>query len=463
MSALASWSTIDTWIVVVAAMSAAACALVGGWLVLRRMSMLGDAISHSVLPGLGGAFIVAVALQSMVREGSLHLPNWLEPVVMSNPRSGPIMFIGAALAGLLTAVLTQWISNFGRVDRGAAMGVVFTTLFALGLLLLVQVADDVDLDPSCVLYGAVELTPLDRVEVFGGSIPRAAANLGVVLVIDLVFIAVFYKELKITSFDPELATTLGINAQWMHYALIVLVALTTVASFEAVGSILVIAMLIVPGATAWLITDRLARMLGLSVVFAVIAAILGHVSAITVPTWFGFTDTNTSGMMAATAGVIFIIVMLVGPRQGVFSRLLNRRHVRQRIVREDMLGALYRLHTADEREPATLVGLATVLQTPTSRLRAAAGRLQRQGLVELRGEEMRLTEAGRQQGADLVRSHRLWERYLHDHGPVEPTRLHTIAHQLEHITDANMQERLSAAAGHPSHDPHGREVPPSER
>lgn len=299
------WFAIDTWIVVVGALAAVACALLGNFLVLRKMSMMGDAISHAVLPGLAIAFLV------------------------TGTRASLTMFIGAAIVGVLTAVFTQWISRFGKVDEGASMGIVFTSLFALGLLLIVQAADHVDLDPSCVLYGAIELTPLDvvyRPEIFGGTlqVPRAAIVLAAVLLLNLGFIVAFYKELKISSFDSELATTMGINANLMHYLLMTLVAVTTVAAFEAVGSIIVIAMLIVPPATAHLLTDRLWLMIVLSVVLAVLAAVLGHISALIVPTWFGFADTSTSGMMAVVTGVLFSVVFMFAPKYGVLTKRFRK-------------------------------------------------------------------------------------------------------------------------------------------
>ena len=295
------WFPIDTWIVVTGALCAAACALVGNFLVLRKMSMMGDAISHAVLPGLAIAFMV------------------------TGTRSSLFMFIGAAVVGVLTAVFTQWINRFGNVDRGASMGIVFTTLFALGLLLIVQAADHVDLDPGCVLYGALELTPLDvawRIEIFDTivAVPRAALVLLGVLAFNALIIGFFYKELKISSFDPELATTLGIPAQAMHYLLMTLVAITAVASFEAVGSIIVIAMLIVPAATAHLLTDRLSGMIIVSLVFGVLAAVLGHVSALVIPGWFGFSDTSTSGMMAVASGLLFAVVLFLSPTQGILWR-----------------------------------------------------------------------------------------------------------------------------------------------
>ena len=272
------WHGIDTWIVVIGALAAGACALLGNFLVLRKMSMMGDAISHAVLPGLAIAFMVTGARASLS------------------------MFIGAAIAGVLTAVFTQWISRFGKVDEGASMGIVFTTLFALGLLLIVQGADHVDLDPSCVLYGAIELTPLDvvwRPTLFGCflEVPRAAFVLVGVVLLNTVFIVAFFKELRISSFDAELATAMGIYSKLMHYLLMTLVAVTTVACFEVVGSIIVIAMLIVPAATAHLLTDRLWLMVVLSVLVAIVSAVLGHLSALIVPAWFGFADTSTLSLI----------------------------------------------------------------------------------------------------------------------------------------------------------------------
>ena len=301
-----SWYTIDTWIVVIGALAAISCALLGNFLILRKMSMMGDAISHAVLPGLAIAFLLTSARTSLV------------------------MFIGAAVVGVITAVFTQWISRFGKVDEGASMGIVFTSLFAIGLLLIVKAADHVDIDPSCVLYGSIELTPLDvirRPAIFGleFQVPRAALILGVIVILNLGFLLSFFKELRISSFDPELATTMGINSNLVHYLLMSLVAVTTVAAFEVVGSIIVIAMLIVPAATALLLTDRLWVMVALSVVFACASALLGHISALVVPSWFGFDDTSTSGMMAVVSGLLFALIMLVAPRNGLIAKYLRNR------------------------------------------------------------------------------------------------------------------------------------------
>lgn len=308
-----SWYPIDTWIVIIGALCAVACALPGALLVLRQMSMMGDAISHAVLPGLAIAFLI------------------------TGSRTSVPMFIGAALVGVLTAVFTQWVSTWGKVDRGASMGIVFTTLFALGLLLIVRAADHVDLDPGCVLYGAIELTPLDTalsISPWGVpiEIPRAAIVLAVVLLLNLSIIVLFFKELRITAFDPELATALGINANLMHYLLMTMVAITTVASFEAVGSIIVIAMLIVPAATASLLTERLAPMLVVSALLAVCSALGGHLAALVVPGWFGFASTSTSGMMATTTGAFFLLAWLFAPRHGLVTRRIDNRRSKPGLI-----------------------------------------------------------------------------------------------------------------------------------
>lgn len=290
-----TWLPYDTWIVTVGALTATACALPGCFLVLKKMSMMGDAISHAVLPGLAVGYL------------------------LTGSRTSVVMFIGAVITGLLTAWFTQWISDRGRVDYGASMGIVFTAFFALGLILIVQGAYQVDLDPDCVLYGALELTPLDVAFTLaaGGyliEVPRATVILSVVLLLNLSVLVGLFKEFRICSFDPELATAQGISARRMHYLLMSLVAITTVAAFEAVGSIMVIAMLIVPPASALLLTRSLAPMLLLSVALAILSAALGHVGALFIPPVLGFESTNTAGMMATTSGLLFFLCAVLRRR-----------------------------------------------------------------------------------------------------------------------------------------------------
>lgn len=308
-----NWTSFDTWIVVVGALCAVACTLPGCFLVLRKMSMMGDAISHAVLPGIAIGFL------------------------MTGARSSIPMFLGAAITGVLTAVFTQWVSKFGRVDRGAAMGIVFTTLFAVGLILIVQAADHVDLDPSCVLYGAMELTPLDTIEVLGVMIPRAAISLGIVLLLNLSLITLLFKELKLSSFDEGLSNTLGFSSNLLQYLLMSMVAVTTVAAFEAVGSIIVIAMLIVPPATALLLTRRLIPMIVIAASVGILSAILGHLSAVTVPKLFGYESTSTSGSMATATGFLFTVAWLFNPSEGLLvKQFRNTKKINESVPVEEL-------------------------------------------------------------------------------------------------------------------------------
>jgi manganese/zinc/iron transport system permease protein len=283
-----NWTEIDTWIIITGALISMACAIPGTYLQLNKQSMLGDAISHAVLPGIAIAFLFS-------------------------GRKDPLpMLIGAALAGLFTGLLSNLIHRHGKVDTGAALGVVFCSLFALGLVLIRVAADHVDLDPSCVLYGAIELAVID-----GGPVPQVVWLSGGILALNLGLTLIFYKELRLAAFDPRFAETVGIPSGVLQYGLTVTTAITTVVAFESVGSILVIAMLIVPGATALLLSHRVGGVLGISLLLAAASAIGGHIAAISVaPTFLaqltGHTEIgalSSAGMMAACAGFIFFVVL----------------------------------------------------------------------------------------------------------------------------------------------------------
>jgi manganese/zinc/iron transport system permease protein len=292
------------------------------------------------------------------------------------------------------------------------------------------------------------------------EIPRAALTNGAMLLVNLLFVGVLYKELKITSFDPDLATTMGINAGLMHYVLMALVAATTIAAFESVGSILVIAMLIVPGACAHLLTDRLPVMLALSLLISALSAVLGHWSAIALPPLIGFRDTGTAGMMATAAGIIFFLIFLLAPRHGVAGRWLNRNLLALQIDRDDILGFLYRHRelAPEGTPPVKQIDLAGALLSKT-RARLASWDLARRGLIRRQEGGLRLTAEGLKAAKNLIRSHRLWEAYLCEKMGFCDKDVHYTAHRLEHFTDSDMQARLDEAAGKPQNDPHQRKIP----
>ncbi|TVR34212.1 MAG: iron ABC transporter [Spirochaetaceae bacterium] len=435
------WTALDNWIVLAGALAGASCALVGAFLVLRKMSMMGDAISHAVLPGIALAFI------------------------LTGSRANAVMFIGAAAVGVVSAVLVEAVRRYGKLEHGASMGVVFTVLFAVGLILIERAARHVDIYPEHVLYGAVELVPLHLVSIAGLEIPRGVAVLAVMLIINLAVVTVLFKELRLATFDPGLATTLGINATAMHYLLMTLTALTTVAAFEVVGSILVIAMLIVPGATAHLLTRRLLPFLAVSVAIALLAAVLGHLAAIGIPPWFGFEDTSTSGAMATVLGLFFLIAFLAAPEEGVIARGWNLAGLRLSIVTQDALGLLARA-AEDPANPDGSLSASDFRSVSLSPFRSAGAGLvvalallRARGLVAVDKRRFRLTQRGQTAAREVLRVHRLWERFFYDEGGVELGELHSAADLLEHYTDSDLRKALSDRFTGQRTDPRGKRIP----
>jgi len=292
-----------------------ACAIVGCFLVLRRMSLMGDAISHAVLPGIVGGFLLHALLERIGANVNLSL----------------MFFAGAVAIGVITAALSELVHRLGRVEPGASMGVVFTVLFAVGVIMLEQTGGrTIHLDAGCVLYGAMEdavwLNPPAAAADFVKAehwhyFPRQVTSLALVLIADIAFIVLLFKELRISAFDPGLAAAQGINPGVMHYLLMTFVAITTVASFEAVGSILVVAMLIVPALVAHLFADRLAPMLWLSAAVAALAAIGGYGAAVA-------TDANGAGMIGVSLGVILALAAAFSPRGGLLRSAPARLIVR---------------------------------------------------------------------------------------------------------------------------------------
>lgn len=429
-----SWIwALDGPVLLVAIVAAIACALPGTFLVLRRMSMMGDAISHAVLPGLVLAFVI------------------------TGTRGSWPMFVGAAIVGVLTAWLTEVVRKGGNVEEGASMGVVFTALFAVGLVLVNLYGHHADLDPGCVLYGMLETVGNSvAFHVWGVGVPWAAVRLGVVALVNLLIVVLLFKEFRISSFDPALATTMGINATVMHFLLMTMTAVTTVAAFEAVGSILVVAMLIIPAATAHLLTDRLWLVVLLGLVVAVASAVLGHLSAIAIPAWIGLDKSLTvAPMIAVAGGAILFAAVLASPRYGIVSKWWHRFALAIRIAREDVLVTL-------SREDDRTLPVATIRGfTGSSRfaMSMALRRLTSARQISLRdGHTVQLTDAGAEEATRLLRSHRIWETYLTEKMNVAPDHTHGKAHRLEHVSPT-LAERVAEELGQPTRDPDGKQIP----
>ena len=307
------------WIVLMGFLITAACGMIGNYLILRRMALVGDAISHSVLPGLAIAFLLMHSLKTVP------------------------MFIGALVAGILTTVLIELIHKKSRVKQDSAIGITFSTLFAIGVILIsFGQTDAVHLDAECVLYGEIAFVPLDLVQTqlgpgalsvvekipglnsemfLNGNLltipPPSVIRMAVVTGITLLLILVFYKELLVTSFDSGLSSSLGINSTVVHYTLMGMLSVIIVSAFEAVGAILVIAMLILPGATASLLVHRLPPMFGITVIHAALSAGGG----IHLATWL---NCSPAGAMVVAGSVLFALAWMFSPSQGLLRRWLRR-------------------------------------------------------------------------------------------------------------------------------------------
>ncbi|HZT83772.1 MAG TPA: metal ABC transporter permease [Gemmataceae bacterium] len=349
---------------------AAACALPGVFLVLRRMALMSDAISHAVLLGIVVAFFLVGDLAS------------------------PWLLLGAALTGVATVSLVELLHRTRRVKEDAAIGLVFPALFSAGIILIARYAGHLHLDTDAVLLGELAFAPFDRLTLFGWDWgPRSTWLMGAVLALNAGFIALFYKELKLATFDAGLATALGFSPAFLHYALMALVSGTVVGAFEAVGSALVVALVIAPPATAYLLTDRLSRMLLLSAGVGALSAVAGY--------WLAhLLDASIAGSMAAVTGVCFAAALLLAPGRGLLATARRRR--RQRWEFAETMLAIHLLNHEGlpeaERE-SRVAELHEHLRWKPDFVARVVQRAERRGLVARQGEHLALTGPGR----DLAR------------------------------------------------------------
>lgn len=456
---MSNFFTLDFVPLLTAIFAALSCALLGNFLVLRRLSLMGDAISHTVLPGIVFSFL------------------------FFDTRGGPLLLFGAMLAAIITTILVETTKKLANLETGAAMGVVFSSLFALGVLMMEQAsARNVDLDAECLLYGQLEgLLWMPPAEATGLQsllyIPIELYTVSGVFAVSFVFVLLFYKELRLASFDPEMSTSLGYNATLLHYLQMIITAAAVVAAFEAVGSILVIGMLICPAATSRLLTDSLRIQLLASLIIAAATTVIGYYLATQAPYLVELNvSLNASGMMLVTSGIVFTAVALFAPRYGLVAQKISQRRLTTTIILEDILGILYRVQekSAELSPPSTPDSLLTsTAQMPSleeirarlphpctdQQLTRALDRGYREGLfVKAATPEIQLTASGKERALNLIRSHRLWENYLLENTDLDSTQVHKPAESLEHITSPQLQEELAAQTTRQK-DPHGNEIP----
>ena len=299
----------------IASIVAIACAIPGTFLVLRKMALISDAISHSILPGLVLGFFITHDLNS------------------------PLLIITAALSGVVTVVLVEFIQKTKLVKEDTAIGLVFPVLFSIGVIMIAKNANDVHLDTDAILLGELAFAPFDRFLVDGSDLgPKSLWIIGTILLITIGLLFAFFKELKISTFDVGLAAALGFSPIMIHYGLMSVASITIVGSFDAVGAILVVALMIAPAATAYLLTDNLKRMLSLSVVFGVFSAIAGY--------WLAhWLDASISGSMTTILGIVFLLVYLFAPKRGLISVLYRNK---QQQIEVSLLTFLLHLNNHQE-------------------------------------------------------------------------------------------------------------------
>lgn len=357
----------------IASVVAAACALPGVFLVLRRMAMMSDAISHTVLLGIVLAFFVVQEL------------------------GHPLLIVGATLVGVLTVALVEAFGRTRLLKQDAAIGLTFPILFSLAIILVSLFARDVHLDEHMVFQGDLVFAPFDRLVIFGVDVgPRTLIVMSLILVANVVLITLFYKELKLSTFDASLAASFGFAPTMIHYGLMTMVSVTAVGAFDAVGSILVIAFMIVPPATAYLITDKLGTMLWLSVAIGIVGSISGY--------WLARQyDTTIGGTIVTMLGILFTAVLMFAPQRGLVS--IARRRMRQRWeFAETMLAIHLSNHEghASYADESRIEHLSEHMRWDHQFAAQVVRRAQRDGLILRRDNSLYLTESGRVRASEAM-------------------------------------------------------------
>lgn len=290
----------QVYILIIACVVATACALPGVYLVLRKVALMSDAISHAILLGI-------VVFYWFLQD--LH---------------SPFLVLGAVITGLLTVILTELIISSNRLKKDAAIGLVFPVFFSIGVIMINLLSRNVHLDQDAVLLGEIGFAPFNTWMVAGHNLgPISLWVMGSILIVNILFVGFFYKELKLSTFDSALSFSLGFSPVVLHYSLMTLVSLTAVGAFDAVGSILVVALMITPPSTAYLLTKRLSRMIALSVLFGLMSAILGFFTA-------DLLNVSISGSMATLSGLLFLVALFFSPSQGLLQKYM--RHKYQRVL-----------------------------------------------------------------------------------------------------------------------------------
>lgn len=388
------------------------CGILGVFIVLRNMSLIGDALAHAILPG--------VVLAVIFVGGS----------VIS-------FFYGSVLAGLVTVIIITWIQQNVSTKNDAAIGIVFTTMYSIGVIGISRVSSEgVHLDLKDFLVG----------NVLGVSNEDLYLTLGVLIYVVL-SVVLLYRYLFAITFQSVIAKTMGIPVQMIHYFLMLLLSFAVVASVRTVGIILEVAMLITPAATAILLFKRLHQVIIASGLIGLLATTSGLLVAIAL-------DAPPAPMMAVVAALFYLVAVFFAPKKGLFFKMHRRNQLQRKIRWEDIIKQAYRLN---ENEGLTISNLSERLQLNTAQLQRSLNLLKNKGFFEK--NELQLTDKGRDAGKQLVRAHRLWETYLVEKLGLAEHQIHEDAEKYEHLLSEELVDEVEDRLGYPETDPHGSPIP----
>lgn len=400
---------------IASAMVGVMCGILGVFIVLRNMSLIGDALSHAILPGVVFGFMIA----------GYSLLGF---------------FTGAVIAGLISAVAITWIQQNVKTKNDAAIGIVFTAMFSIGVMAISWISrnEGVHLDLQDFLFG----------NVLGVSSEDLYLT-GFIMLYVLVSIVVFYRYLFATTFQPVIAETMGISVKTVHYFLMLLLSFAVVASLKSVGVILVVAMLITPASTALLLSDRLQRVILIAGLIGLLSAILGLVFAI-------LFETTPGPAMAVTATLIYLLAVFFAPQKGLVFKYHHKRKTKKRILLEDTLKQAYKLHEANN---LTFNNLLERLGISANAIQRSLKVLNQKGWVNYTNNTLAITTEGVAQANRLVRAHRLWETYQVAEMGLNTEQIHDDAEMFEHFLTDEMLDELEQGLGFPTVDPHGSPIP----
>jgi manganese/zinc/iron transport system permease protein len=360
-------------ILLIAVLVTAACTVPGVFLVLRKMSLLSDAISHSVLFGIVISFFLVNSFHS------------------------PLLVIGAVATGMITVVISEMLLRTGLLKEDASIGLVFPALFSVGVILISKFADDIHLDTDAVLMGEIAMAPFDRF--FLGSFdagPVSAWVMGGIALLNFVFLGIFYKELKISTFDAGLSAALGFSPAIIHYSLMILVSITTVGAFDSVGSILVVALMIAPAASAYLLTDKLSKLILYSLLLGIISSAIGVLIAFII-------NASIAGSIASACGLMFLASYLASPKYGIISKWYIQRD-RKLVFASYMVAVHLLAHegTENEEDESEISQLTEHLRWPSVFAAKVVATGIREHLFIRDDLKLRLTPLGRETARSLM-------------------------------------------------------------